>query len=403
MDLNILVLAGGPASKDLSILLPAGYNKVLLRIAGKPILCHVLQAIRKTSRARVNLLYRKGEDSVYREASRCVEEGLAPVVQETGYTVGEAILSASHSLEGSDKFMLVFGDLVFDPRDLSQVISTSLTEEHEATVLAVPSDPRKAGSHGLVVIDEQGFVKKVYSAPPSTRVENVYIAGGVYVLPTRILDMLEKGMDLPQALDALASSSNVRAVHARGDWVDVGSARDFLKATYIVLSRMHGVFIHEKATVEKTAVIKEPPVYVDEDAYVDHYAVIKGPVYVGKKSFVGTHSFVRDCSNVEDNVRIGAFSELRFSNVQPYVYIHSRVLLMDSVVGENTVIESNVTALNIPIEEEDLPRTRSVMIKKPGVKVEKMGVVIGHGSKIGAGVLLKPGEVIKENSVVTRV
>lgn len=402
MDLNILVLAGGLASKDLSVLIPEGYNKVLLKIAGKPILCHVLQSLRKISKARINLLYRRGEESVYREASRCVDEGLEPVVQESGYTVGEAIVSASSSLEDSDKFMLVFGDLILDTRDLSQVISTSLTEEYDAIVLAVPLDPRKASTHGLVVIDELGFVKKVYSSPPTGVVENAYIAGGVYVLPTRILDFLEKGMDLPQALDALVTKSRVKAVNAEGEWVDVGSAKDLLRATYIVLSRMHGLFIHEKATIEKTVVIKEPPIYVDEDAYIDHYAVIRGPVYIGKKSFIGVHSFIRDYSNVEDNVRIGAFSELKFSNIQSYVYIHSRVLLMDSVVGENTIIESNVTALNIPIEEEELPKTKSVMIKKPRIKVEKMGAVIGHDSKIGAGVLLKPGEIIREKSIVTK-
>lgn len=400
--MNALVLAGGPASRDLSVLLPNGYNKVLLKIIGQPIVCHVLSAIRRTSKAKINLLYRVGEEAVYREALRCVEDGLIPVIQESGSTVGEAVLAASSKLEGSDKFVLVFGDLVFDPRDFSQIVSTSLMEEHDATVLAVPLDPRKAGTHGLIIVDEYGFVKKVLSSPPSGGVENAYIAGGIYVLPIRILDLLERGMDLPQALDTIASEGNVKAVYARGDWVDVGSAKDFLRASHVLLSRLKGVFIHEKAVVERTAVIEDPPVYVDEDAHVDHYAVIKGPAYIGKRSFIGTHSFVRYSCNVESDVRIGAFSEARFSNIQPYVYVHSRVLLMDSVVGENTIVESNVTVLNIPIEDEELPKTRSIKIKKPGVRIEKIGVVVGYGSKIGAGVLLKPGDVVDKGSVITR-
>ncbi|MET1159369.1 MAG: NDP-sugar synthase [Thermoprotei archaeon] len=392
-----LVLAGGRASKELSVLVPKGKNKVLLRIMGKPIIYYSLTSLQKVNRTQTILVYRAGEESVYQEASNYSIEPLIPVTQISGNTVHEAIIAASSKLEDTDYFFLIFGDLVIEEEALSQLLSIHLSEEPDATVLAVPIEPKHIETYGLLVVDEYNRVSRVVEG--KTAVSGpLYITGGAYILPTWILDYLEKNYTLPQALDEIARKGRVRAVNWSGLWIDIGYPTDLLEAAYQLLSRVKGKIISDKAEVESTAVI-EGPVIIEDKAYVDHYAVIKGPAYIGRSVFVGAHSFVRDYTDLEEKTRIGAYTEIRYSVLQPYVSTHSRVLIMDSIIGENTVLESNITILNVLPEEEEPPRLRTHIVSKPQSKIKKLGAVIGYNSKIHAGVVIKPGSIIEPNTV----
>jgi len=393
-----IILAGGRAKKELSILVPPGSNKVLLRIMGKPIISYPLNSLQEVSRAETLLVYRVGEESVFREALRHSMGSLKPVQQTIGESVHDALLACEEFVNDTDYFFLSFGDIIVEPDAYSQLLSTHLSEEPDATLLAVPLDPEHAKTYGLLVVDEYGYVRNVLEQVIETD-QPLYIAGGVYILPTHILDQLKKGYTLPQALNTLATSGKVRAVYWGGSWIDIGYPTDLLEAQYQLLNRIHGIVIGSKAVIEKTAVI-DGPVVIEDNAYIDHYAVLKGPLYIGRDSFIGAHSFIRDYTNIEENVRIGAYTEIRFSNIQPYVRLHSKILLMDTIVGENTIIETNVTTLNILPKDAEPPRLRTHIEDRPGKTKKKLGAVIGYNNKISAGKIIKPGEIIEPEQII---
>ncbi len=396
-----LVLAAGKASKELSVLVPPGSNKVLLRILGKPIIYYPLTSLQQVNHAETILVYRVGEEKVYREALKYSLEHLVPVAQEKGEYVHNAIESAENKLRDTDYFILVFGDLIVEKDAISQLISTHLSEEPDATVLAVPAEPRHIETYGLMVVDENNYVKKVLEKKPTNKYfeEPLYISGGVYILPTWILDYISKGYSLPGAIDYIAKNGKVKAVHWSGLWIDTGYPADLLEANYQLLSRIKGIHIADNAEVEKTAVI-EGPVIIDEHAYIDHYVVIKGPAYIGKNTFIGAYSFMRFYVDVEEKTALGAYNEVRYSNLQPYVKTHSRTIILDSIIGENTVLESNITILNILPEQEEPPRLRTHIVKKPGAIERKMGAVIGYNCKISTNKILNPGQIIEPNTIL---
>jgi len=395
-----LILAGGRASRELSVLIPKGRNKVLLKIMGKPVIYYSLNGLQQTVSAETILVYRAGEEDVYREASSYSQTPLIPVVQETGDSVHEAILAAESRLRDIDYFFLVFGDIIVEQDAFTHLLNTHLTEEPSATILVVPIEPRNVYTYGLAIVDENSFVKKVVEKPQSIELrEPCYALGGLYILPIWILDKLEKGYTLPQAIDYLARESRVRAVYYSDLWIDIGYPTDLLEATYQLLSRIDQQFISNKAEIETNTVIKGP-VYISDNVYIDHYVVIKGPVYLGDDSFIGAHSFIRHYVNIENRVRIGAFNEIRYSNIQPYTFTHSRVTIMDSIIGENTLFESNITLLNVLSEEEEPPRLRIHIVNKPGEKIRKMGSVIGYNSRISTNKVLKPGTILEPNTVL---
>lgn len=395
-----LVLAGGRASRELSVLVPEGRNKVLLRVLGKPVIYYSLRGLQRTNRAETVLVYRSGEEEVYREAARHSEAAITPVVQERGNSVHEAILCAESKLRDTSYFFLAFGDLVLDEEAFSQVASHHLSEEPDATVLAVPVEPRHVETYGLVVVDEYGHARKVVDGPISAKIEEpLYAIGGVYVLPTWILDLLERGYTLPQAIGEVASRGRVRVVHWSGLWIDVGYPADLLEASYQLLSRMRGQAVEGGAEVEPSAVV-EGPVRVERGAYVDHCAVIKGPAYIGEGSFVGAHSFIRSFVDLESEVWLGAYNEVRHSSLQPRVVTHSRVTIMDSVVGEGAVFEANITLLNVLPEHEHPPRLRTHIHERPGERLRKMGSVIGYRCRISTNRVLSPGTILEPNTVL---
>ncbi|OYT38650.1 MAG: nucleotidyl transferase [Desulfurococcales archaeon ex4484_58] len=394
-----LILAGGRAREELSVLVPPGKNKVLLKIMGKPVIYYPLTNLQRVSRAETLLVYRVGEESVYREASQYSLETLTPIPQQSGETIHDAILAAKDKLNDTDHFFLVFGDIIVEQDAFSQLLSIHLSEEPDATLLAIPLEPRHIETYGLLSINEDSYVDKVLDKPISETTKPLYIAGGAYILPTWIIDLLEKQYTLPQALNEVASKGKVRAVYWSNTWIDIGYPSDLLEATYQLLSRIRDVSISGKAEIEKTAVI-EGPVVIEDHAYIDHYVVIKGPAYIGDGAFIGTHSFIRDYTNIESKTRLGAYNEVRYSNIQSYTLMHSRVIVMDSLIGENTVFEPNITILNVLPEEEEPPRLRTHIVKKPTKTLKKMGAVIGYNVRINSGTIIKPGEIIEPNTIV---
>ncbi|MGC9121820.1 MAG: sugar phosphate nucleotidyltransferase [Thermogladius sp.] len=392
MALLNLVLAAGRPSKELGVLVPLRSNKVLLRVLGRPVLYYPVSGVYQANRSTVLIVYRSEEDAVPREASSVLEPPVEFVEQEAGETVRDALLAARKAIDATDYFLLSFGDIVLDAEAYAKVVNTHLEESPDATILVAPVEPHNVENYGFVSVDENWLVRRVYSTGPRPP-EAVYTIAGVYVLPSRVLDYLEKGLNLPEALQKIAESGRVKAVLWTGTWVDVGYPADLLEAVYQLLSRLRGVAISGKAVVERTAVI-EGPVVVEDGAYIDHYAVVKGPAYIGKKSFVGAHSFVRDYVDLEESSRVGSYSEVKFSSVQPYSLMDSKVTVLNSVLGSESIVGIGVTTLNVLPSEEAPPRLREHVVRR-GVFEKKMGAVIGYGARVPPYTVLKPGSVFK--------
>ncbi len=389
-----VVLAGGEPRRVISVLVPPGRSKHTLRILGKPIIYYPISAVEKVVRQDIVLVYTF--EDVVKEALKYSTRRVIGV-EQSGKGIEAAIASAARELEDTDYFLLIYGDLIFDSRALSSLLEAFYSVEPAAAVLTIPLDERFAYTYGVVTIDLGGLVKKVIEKPSS--IEEIerpaYTIGGIYVLPTWIIDYLEGGLSLPEALGKIASSHKVIAVHWSGLWIDIGYPSDLLEASRLLLNNLRGLYIADDAEIEDTALIK-PPAIIESGVYVDSYAVIKGPVYIGRGSFVGAHSFIRHYASLEERVRVGAYTEVKNSVLQPHIVIDSHCYIGDSIVGENTNIGSHVITLNVLPKEETPPRLREHLVYSPTItkRVLKLGAIIGYDSKIGAGSILYPQAII---------
>ena len=388
-----VILAGGEP-KRISVLVPSDRSKHTLHVLGKPIIYYPIHAIERVLRQDIVLVY-SYEDAL-KEALRHSRRRVIGVEQR-GHGIEAAIISASDKLNDVDYFLLVYGDLIFDSQALSSLVEAFYSVEPAAAILTIPLEERFAYTYGVVSIDLGGLVKKVIEKPAS--IEEIerpaYTIGGVYILPTWIIDYLEGGLSLPEALAKIASDRKVIAVHWNGLWIDIGYPADLLEASRLLLDRIRGQYIADDVEIENTALI-EPPAIIENGVYIDHYAVIKGPVYIGRNSFIGAHSFVRHYTSLEERIRIGAYTEVKNSNLQPHIVVDSFSYLGDSVIGENTSIGSHVVTLNVIPSEETPPRLRKHLVYPQTIKkpVLKLGAIIGYNVKLGAGTILYPQSIV---------
>ncbi len=401
-----VILAGGPP-KALSSLVPPQRSKHTLRILGKPVLYYPLNAVQSVLRSDTVIVYRY--EDVEREALKYTLRPLQ-AVRQRGEGIEDAILTASEKLNDTDYILLAYGDIVIDKIAIHRLVETHLALEPAATLLVLPPDTRYLYTYGAVETDLDGRAKRVVEKPESMDIleQPFYMLGGFYILPTAIIDYIEKGNSLVDAINKLAETGRVATVHWNGLWIDIGYPADLLEAARQLLDRERGVVIEGKAEIEDTAVIK-PPAVIGRHTYIDHHAVIKGPVYIGENAFIGSHSFVRHYSDIEDHVRVGAYTEIKNTVIQPHTLTDSHVYLGDSVIGENTVIGSHVVTLNVLPSQEKPPRLREHLVRPPSSKAKlKLGAIIGHSCRIGAGTILYPnteipaGVEIEPGSIISR-
>jgi len=388
-----VILAGGPGTN--MVPLTENFPKPLLRVAGEPLIDY---AIRGLEAAGVT-------EYIVVVSDKRVEEhvesrlGLrATVVRQKGKEIEGALIDASEYLSHDEPFILVYSDIVAPPDMYRQLADTYSTGGATAVLTVVPVTDVE--TYGIAQIDfSSGRVINVVEKPgPSESVSSLAL-GGAYILPYKVAAMVRDGLTLPEALSREARDGKVVPSLWNGDWVDVGYPWDIISANYVALGWLEGTKISSEAEVAHTAVI-EGPVVIERGAVIDHYAVIKGPVYVGPEAFVGKSAFVREFSSVEEAAVVGAFSEVKRSSLQPGSSIGSYVLLVDSVLGPEAVVEPRVTVMS-KLEEEvrvvRLPPLQGVV-----GKYKKLGMYVAPKARVKASTTVSPGTLVHSDGTVSR-
>jgi len=148
--------------------------------------------------------------------------------------------------------------------------------------------------------------------------------------------------------------------------------------------------ISEKATVEGN-------VTVDENVRVLENAVIRGPCYIGKNSIIGNNVLIRDCSHIGADCVVGFSTEIKHSYIGDECWFHLNYI-GDSIVADRCSFGAGTATANLRLDQDE------VIIESEGktlnTGLDKLGAIIGAGSKTGINVSIMPGVRIGPNSVV---
>jgi len=387
--IKAIVLAGGRGERLQP--LTTHTPKPLIRIVGKALIDYVLEGLTTLPLEEVIVVVSDKRVSRY-VIEKWGSKFLLTIAYQRKPGIEGAILVAKEFLGRNESFVLAYGDIIVDREAYLRTYETYLSKGLDGVIMLSPKIDVE--SYGIAYVSEEK-VSKVEEKPLPQRARSTLAIAGVFVLPYTVFEYLEENLSFTEALNKLAMTKTLTYYIWSKWWVDIGYPWDILEANKNILSEFKGSYISDKAHVSSKAIV-EGKVYIDNGAEIDHNAIIKGPVYIGKNSFIGAGAFVRKYASIEEEVIVGAYSEVKNSSIQPNVTISSFSFIGDSIIGSNTTIGPRTITLNIVPSGVKVSRLHPLKVKDK--VVSKLGAIIGCNCYIGASSVLYAGSVVESDT-----
>ncbi|MBP1647182.1 MAG: Nucleotidyl transferase [Bacteroidetes bacterium] len=294
--------------------------KVLLNVAGKPILGHILDKIIGDGITEATIVVGHMSDKIQEFLSSTYPDFRVQYVeQEERMGLGHAIYLSRETI-GDEPLLIILGDTIFDV-DLGPVLSGG----DSALGVKAVDDPRRFG----VAVVRDGLITKLVEKPEQP-ISNLAVVGLYFLRNPRLLvtcleelvarDMRTKGeYQLTDALQLMIERGEKMRTFPVEGWYDCGKPETLLSTNQSLL---------EKSSSDRTM----------------EGVVINGPVYIAptaqvRNCVVGPYATIGDYAEVTESV-------VRDSIISERAKV-SRVLLDHSIIGNDSVVTGGYKRLNV--------------------------------------------------------
>jgi NDP-sugar pyrophosphorylase family protein len=343
--MRAVILAGGEGTRlrPLTLTTP----KPIVPVVDRPFLRHQLDLLARAGVREVvfSVAYRPERiEAVFGDGS-ALGLHIRYAVETTPLGTGGAVRNAWPLLD--ERTIVLNGDVLTDV-DLADVVARHDAEGASATILLTPvSNP---AAYGLVETDAGGRVLRFLEKPRPEQITTDTINAGIYVLETRILDLMPEGVNYSiergffPAL--LARGDRVLGPVHRGYWIDIGTPEKYLQVHRDILSRRFpvpldgepraGGFVHPAARVSPEALL-EGPFYVGPGCEVEAGARLGPDAVLVADVGVRTGASLRD-SVLWRGVEAGPDCEVQGSLIGPGIRLGRNSVVHDAMLGEGSVV-----------------------------------------------------------------
>lgn len=367
-------------------------SKHMIPVAGRPVLEHMILAIKKSGIRSFALVTGYEKDLLKKHMGDGSRYGVKiEYVDQSDISGTASAVSVARHQVGEEAFLLVYGDLVATSAAISTVLDKHRKTEGETTVGLVPvTDP---SSFGVAKI-ENGWLTEIVEKPaPSASPSNLANAG-VYVLSPAVFDHLsaasktERGeFEITDAISSLARAGQQIAwtrIEA-SDWLDIGRPWDLLTANarLLMLSTrsirgtiQRGVTIAGRVTIQAGATIKTG-------------TVIQGPVWIGRDAIVGPFAHIRPATSIGAGSVVGNFCEIKNSLIMDRTHIQHLSYVGDSIIGEDCNFGAGTVVANVKLSGRTVRMKIRDKLEDSGLR--KLGVITGDNVRTGINTSIMPG------------
>lgn len=430
-NLAVIVLAAGQGTR-----MKSTTPKVLHRLAGLPLVGHVLSTARQLDPAHVIAVVRHERDRVSAMMTEFMPE-LVIVDQDDIPGTGRAVEVALDALPAdfTGDVVIVSGDVpLLDAATLAELIAAHRASAASATLLTALLDD--GTGYGRVVRGAAGDLDRIVEQKDATADELVIaeVNSGTYVFGFAALreqlalvgtDNAQQEKYLTDVVGLLrASGAAVAAMPVSAPWivagindrVQLGEAASRLNQLIVRGHQLNGVTIQDPAstwidlevsigedaeilpgtqllgatTIERDAVIGPDTTLVDCE--VKQGATVRRTdatlAVVGAWSTVGPFAFLRPGTDLGANGKIGTFVETKNATIGAGSKVPHLSYIGDTTVG----VESNVGAGTITANYDGVNKNRTVVgshVRSGSHNVFVAPVTIGDGAYTGAGTVVR--------------
>jgi glucose-1-phosphate thymidylyltransferase len=300
--------------------------KGLLHVAGKPILGHILDALKPMKIDEVIFVIGFMGDQIVKYVKKNYRFKSKFIEQKELKGLGYAIYLTSPEIKNNEPVLIILGDTIFEA-DLLPVLGSKF----DALGTKKVEDPRRFG----IVETERGFVKKIVEKPEKPK-SNRAVVGVYYITSTEtfkesLKEMVQKNIrtkneyQLTDALQLMIDKGvKFKTFEIKG-WYDCGKPETLLETNRHLLSRIKPTGLATYSQTPKSSVVI-PPVFVSPSAKVEN-------------SILGPFVSVADKAVIENSI-------IRNSIISERAKV-SNCLLDSSLIGNNAEVNGVFDHLNV--------------------------------------------------------
>ena len=382
--MNAVILAAGEGKR----MRPLTYErpKVMLPIAGKPIIEHLLVEVKEAGINDFIFVVGYHDETIrdYFGKGERWDVNIQYVTQKTQLGTADALKRTEGLVE--DKFVMLNGDTIVSAEDIEKVI----TEDVTIGVIEV----RNPGNYDVVGVKGEKITKihKKMKEQPS-----YLINAGIYLLDENIFTALSKTakskrgeFELPDSLQLLIEEGDNVFWKKIEHWIDVIYPWDLLAANEFLIEKISMV---NRGELEENVWIKGK-VSIGEGTSIKSGSYIEGPVFIGENCEIGPNSYIRANTSIGDKCHVGNAVEITNSIIMNDTKILPHNLVGDTIIGCRCDLGAGTKIANL--------RFDNAPVKAKGIDTgrRKLGAIISDGVKTGINACIDAGTVIGNNTVI---
>jgi bifunctional UDP-N-acetylglucosamine pyrophosphorylase / glucosamine-1-phosphate N-acetyltransferase len=366
-DLHIVVLAAGKGTR-----MKSAQAKVLHRVAGQPLILHVLATARALAPRSITVVVGHQSDALKQALAE--QPALSFVVQEPQLGTAHALLTTEAALEGArGTLVLLSGDVPL----LSMKTLTTLVDRHTSTsaaatvVTAVVDDPRgygrivrmdrSAGEQIARIVEDKDAtpaergIREINSGIYAFALEGLFDAvrrvasenaQHEYYLPDLVAIYRQRGQRVETVI--VSNPDEIRGINSRSELAAVSIIVRHEKTTELMAS---GVTIEDPATA-----------YIDGDVTIGPDTILHPGVFIEGRTTIGSACEIHSGARIVDS------------------QIGDRVKVFNHCVITNSRVASDATVGPFAHLRNDADVREGARV---GNFVEMKKAVLGAGSKAG--------------------
>ncbi len=359
--------------------------KVMLPIANKPILEHLLVEVSKAGIREFIFIVGYHDERVRDYFGSGDQWGVSISYSTQRRQLGTA--DALKTVEGlvDGNFLVINGDVVAGQKDISR-----LSSKNDNTVgVAEVKD-----TTGLGVVEVSGDrVVHIYEKveKPASHLANT----GLYLFTPDIFGAISQTSKSPRGEYELTDSLQLmidRGHHVSYQeisyWLDLSYPWDLLPANESLLA---GIEVQNLGEVEENVVMKGV-VSIGKGTVVRSGSYIVGPVIIGQDGDIGPNCCIRPCTSIGDNCHIGSAVEVKNSIIMNGSKIPHHNYVGDSIIGEECNLGAGTKIANLRLDKRD------IKVANIDTKRRKLGAIIGDRVETGINASINVGCVIGNNT-----
>ena len=423
-----VILAAGQGTRMKSSL-----YKVLHSVCGKPMVQHVVDQVSKVGVDETVVVVGHGAEKVKEQLG----DGISYVLQEEQLGTGHAVIQAEALLKDKDGVTIVLcGDTpLITAKTMEALLSYHEEQGAKATVLtAEASDPT---GYGRIVRDESGAVRRIVEHKDATNEERAIteINTGTYCFDNALLFSALKLVGnsnvqgeyyLPDVIEILQKNKELIAAFQTNSFDETLGVNDrvaLASAENIMKNRINEEHMRNGVTIidpQNTYIGSD--VTIGMDTVIEPGSILKGETTIGIECQIGPHTEIDDSaigdgtvikqsvvtkSEIGHRVKIGPFSHIRpLSQLNDEVKIGNFVEVKKSTFGKGSKASHLSYIGDAEVGDDVNLGCGSITVNYDGVKKHltkvEDGAFIGCNSNLIAPVTIGKNAYVAAGSTITK-